>query len=203
MFDAKLRPLIDPPLNAIGRRLAGLGVRANLVTLGGLLLGIAAGVALSQQAYVAGLVLIVSSRVLDGLDGAVARATRTTDFGGYFDSVADYGFYVAVSLGLAFADRENMPVMLLLIASFILTAVSFLAFAAIAAKRGLETSAHGKKSFYYSNGLAEGTETILAFALMCLFPTFVPMIGAIFAGLCLLTVVQRVISARRIFAETD
>lgn len=201
MFDARLRPLIDPPLNAAGRRLAHWGVSANGVTLAGLALGLAAGVLLWKQAYLWGLVLILLSRLLDGLDGAVARATRTTDFGGYLDSLADYGFYVAVPLGLAFAAPANMPAMLVLIASFILTAVSFLAFAAIAAGRGLTTQAHGRKSIFYSTGLAEGAETIIAFALMCLFPAHVPLIGYAFAGLCLLTVVQRLLMARQMFAS--
>lgn len=203
MFDAKLRPLIDPPLNAVGRALAAWGVSANLVTLGGLLLGIGAGFALSQREFGLGLALVLASRLLDGLDGAVARATRITDFGGYLDSVADYGFYISIPLGFAFADRANMPFMLLLIAAFILTAVSFLAFATIAAKRGLETDAHGQKSFFYSTGLAEGAETIIAFALMCLWPDKVPLIAIIFAGMCILTVIQRTLIAKRIFAMPD
>lgn len=203
MFDAKLRPLIDPPLNAIGRTLATWGVSANLVTFGGLILGIGAGVALSQREFGLGLVLLLASRLLDGFDGAVARATRITDFGGYLDSVADYGFYISVPLGFAFADRANMPFMLLLIAAFILTAVSFLAFATIAAKRGLETDVHGQKSFFYSTGLAEGAETIVAFALMCLWPDKVPLIAMTFAGMCILTVVQRTLVAKQIFAMPD
>ena len=49
MFDAHLRPLIDPPLNALGRRLAAWGVGANAVTLAGLALGIGAAVAIGHS----------------------------------------------------------------------------------------------------------------------------------------------------------
>ena len=41
MFDSALRPLIDPPLNAMGRALARRGISANALTLTGLLLGLA------------------------------------------------------------------------------------------------------------------------------------------------------------------
>jgi phosphatidylglycerophosphate synthase len=195
MFDARLRPYIDPPLNALGRRLALVGIGANAITLAGVAIGLAAGLAISQSYFAWGLALILASRLLDGLDGAVARATRPTDFGGYLDIVGDFAFYVAVPIGFGFAAPANMAYALILIASFTLTGISFLAFAVMAAKRGLETSAHGQKSFFYNTGLAEGTETILAFALMCLLPDSFPVIASLYAGLCAVTVIQRSIAA--------
>ncbi len=199
MFDAKLRPLIDPPLNAMGRALAGVGIGANAITLVGLVTGVAAGVAIALSQWPFGLALIVASRLLDGLDGAVARATRPTDFGGYLDIVADYVFYVAIPVGFAIAAETNRLPAVLLIASFTLTCASFLVFAAIAAKRGEESTKHGAKSFFYSTGLAEGAETIAVFIAMCLWPAQFPAIAIGFAALCLLTVVQRSLLARRIF----
>jgi predicted lipid-binding transport protein (Tim44 family) len=86
-----------------------------------------------------------------------------------------------------------------LLASFALTGVSFLSYAAIAARRGEETNAHGKKSFFYSTGLAEGAETIAVFVLMCMAPAFFGVIALFYAGLCALTVVQRSMMARRAF----
>lgn len=195
MLDAKLRPLIDPMLNRIGRVFAGLGIGANAVTLAGIGLGLAAGIAIAQGHMLAGLALIIANRLLDGLDGAVARATGLTDFGGYLDIVADFFFYVAVPVGFAFAtDANHLPAVLLL-ATFALTGTSFLAFATMAAKRGLETTAHGRKSFFYNTGLAEGTETIAAFVLMCLWPAHFSMIAIIFAAACVVTVIQRSLTA--------
>ena len=199
MLDARLRPLIDPPLNAMGRSLARLGVTANLVTLAGIALGIAAGAVLAQGEVGLGLALIITNRLLDGLDGAVARATKLSDFGGYLDIVGAFVFYVAVPLGFGLADPANLRPALLLVASFTLTGISFLAFAAIAAKRGEETSAHGRKSFFYSTGLAEGSETIACFIAMCLWPDYFPNIALVYAGLCVLTVVQRTAMAHRQF----
>ncbi len=195
MLDAKLRPLIDPPLNALGRRLASLGIGANSITITGMILGLGSGVMIAYSHFAAGLALILASRLLDGLDGAVARATRISDFGGYLDIVADFAFYVAVPVGFAFAAPDNMPFALLLVASFTLTGISFLSYAVLAAKRGLVTSDHGQKSFFYNTGLAEGTETIVAFLLMCLFPGHFPVIASVFAVMCLLTVFQRSIAA--------
>jgi phosphatidylglycerophosphate synthase len=195
MFDAKLRPYIDPPLNAVGRRLAAMGIGANAITLAGVAIGLTAGLAISQSLFGWGLALILASRLLDGLDGAVARATRPTDFGGYLDIVGDFAFYVAVPIGFGLAVAANMVYALILVASFTLTGISFMAFAVMAAKRGLETSAHGRKSFFYNTGLAEGAETILAFVLMCLLPDAFSAIASLYAGLCAVTVIQRSIAA--------
>ena len=199
MFDAKLRPLIDPALNRMGAEIALRGVTANQVSVAGAVFGALAGVAIGLGHPLFGLGFIVASRLLDGLDGAIARSSQPTDFGGYLDIVCDYVFYLAVPLGFGFAAPANLPYALVLVASFTLTAVSFLAFATLAAKRGVETEAHGRKSFFYSTGLAEGAETILAFALMCLAPGLFPAIAALFTGLCILTVIQRNLMARRAF----
>lgn len=191
MLDARLRPLIDPPLNAAGRKLARLGVTANGLTFTGLALGLAgaAAIALGQIGW--GLALILANRLADGLDGAVARARGPSDLGGYFDIVADFAFYVSVPLGFGVLAPANTLPALVLVASFVLTGVSFLAFAVIAAKRGASTEAHGRKSFFYSTGLAEGTETIIVFIAMCLWPAWFPAIAYAYTGLCVLTVFQR------------
>jgi phosphatidylglycerophosphate synthase len=201
MFDARLRPLVDGPLNAAGRRLARLGVRADHVSLFGIALGIGAATAIACSAYPLALVLILANRMADGLDGAVARATRLSDFGGYLDIVGDFIFYVAVPIGFALAAPQNQLAAALLLGAFALTGTSFLAFATIAAKRRLETSAHGVKSFFYSTGLAEGGETIAVFVLMTMLPAWFVPIALTYAGLCALTVLQRSLLARTSFRD--
>jgi phosphatidylglycerophosphate synthase len=191
MLDARLRPLIDPPLNRAGAMLAGWGVTANALTFSGLTLGLG-GAALIAMGHIGwGLALIIVNRLLDGLDGAVARVRGPSDLGGYFDIVADFAFYVSVPVGFGILAPANQLPALVLVASFVLTGVSFLAFAVIAAKRSAETQAHGRKSFFYSTGLAEGAETIAVFNAMCLLPGWFPAIAYAYAGLCVLTVVQR------------
>lgn len=196
MFDARLRPLIDPPLNAMGRGLARAGITANQVTLAGLAIGLGSAAAIAARHFWLALALVIASRLLDGLDGAVARARGKSDFGGYLDIVSDFAFYVAVPVGFGFADPANLPFALVLVACFTVTGVSFLAFAVLAAQRGLETTAHGEKSFFYNTGLAEGGETIAFFFAMCLWPQWFRPLAAVFAVLCVLTVLQRSLAAR-------
>ena len=86
-----------------------------------------------------------------------------------------------------------------LLAGFCLTASSFLAFAVIAAKRRLMTEAHGRKSFFYSTGLVEGTETIAFFLLMTALPGLFPELAWTFAALCVLTALQRAALAMKVF----
>lgn len=191
VLDSKIRPLIDPPLNAVGRALAGVGVTANLLTFIGLAIGLSGAVAIAFGHFALGLGLIVSNRVLDGLDGAVARANGPTSLGGYFDIVADFAFYVSIPLAFGVLDPANTLAALVLVASFVLTGVSFLAFAVTAAERSISSEAHGKKSFFYSTGLAEGAETIAVFVAMCLLPGYFAYLAYGYAALCTLTVVQR------------
>ncbi len=195
MFDARLRPLIDPPLNAVGLVIARTGVSANQITLAGMVIGIGGAVAIGYRQFALGLAFVIISRLLDGLDGAVARATVKSDFGGYLDIVCDFAFYVAVPVGFGFAAPANLPFALALVASFTITGISFLAFAVLAAQRGISTTAHGEKSFFYNTGLAEGGETIGFFVVMCLWPTGFPILAGVFAGLCVLTVIQRTFAA--------
>lgn len=199
MLDAKLRPLIDPPLNRTGRMLAGWGITANMLTFAGLALGLGGAAAIALGQVWLGLALIIANRLLDGLDGAVARVNGPTALGGYFDIVADFAFYVSIPLGFGILVAENTLPALTLVASFVLTGVSFLAFAVIAAERGVATEAHGKKSFFYSTGLAEGTETIVVFIAMCLAPSWFPAIAYGYAALCVLTVFQRSALAYALF----
>lgn len=199
MFDAKLRPYINPPLNAIGRQLATVGISANMVTIAGLLVGLGGAVAVYRQSYWVALGLIVAGRVFDGLDGAVARATRKTALGGYLDIVADFIFYVSIPLAFGFADPQKLAYALALVAAFTITGISFLAYAVTAAEQGVSTDGHGDKSFFYSTGIAEGSETFALFILMCLLPQYFDILASIFAGLCIITVIQRTILARKMF----
>ena len=89
----------------------------------------------------------------------------------------------------------------MLVASFVLTGTSFLAYAVIAAKRGQETASHGAKSFFYSTGLAEGGETVAVFAAMCLWPAAFTPVAYGYAALCVLTVFQRSAMAVRAFTR--
>jgi len=204
MLDAVARHLIDPPLNAVGARLAARGVSANQVTLVGFVLGVAALPALATGQFGVALGLVAANRIADGLDGAVARQRETTDLGGYLDIVGDFIFYSAVPFGFALAmPATNAVPAAFLIFSFVGTGASFLTYAIVAAKRGLSTDLRGAKSFYYLGGLTEGTETIAVFVAMCLFPQSFWWLAWAFGGLCWITTVTRIAAAWITFRQAD
>lgn len=199
MFDARLRPLIDPPLNAAGRRLAAAGVGADAVTLAGFACGIAAAFAICWSAPLLAALLILANRLADGLDGAVARARARTDRGGYLDIVLDFFFYGAIPFAFALADpAANALAASALLLSFYMNGASFLGFAIMAEKRGFSTSAQGAKSLYYLGGLAEGAETIAVFLAFCLFPAAFAPIAWAFAAVCAVSATARLVMVSRL-----
>ena len=202
MLDAAARRLIDPPLNRAGRAIAARGWTADGVTLAGLALGLLAALLVALGLPGLALVPLLASRIADGLDGAVARASGTTDFGGYLDIWCDFVFYGAIPLAFVIADPATNGVAgAFLLFTFYVNGTSFLGYAIQAEKRGMETRAQGIKSLYYSNGLLEGTETIVFFVLLCLFPGAFAPLAWVFGGLCLLTAGLRVWGARHVFTK--
>jgi phosphatidylglycerophosphate synthase len=200
MFDAAIRPLIDPALNRMGHVLAKRGVSADGVTLAGLALGLASAVLIALEMTGAALVLLLASRLADGLDGAVARASRKTDFGGYLDITCDFLFYGAVPLGFVLLDPAgNGAAGAFLLTSFYVNGASFLGYAILAEKHQMQTSARGAKSLYFTGGLLEGFETIAFFALLCLWPAAFPVAAWIFGSLCFVTAISRILLARQVF----
>ena len=199
MLDKYARKLMDPPLNKVGKFLSSYGIHANTVTIIGFCVGITAAIAIVFHAWIFALILIFVSRVFDGLDGSVARASQKTDLGGYLDIVLDFSFYGLIPLAFVFADPiQNAAAGSFLLLSFYVSGTTFLAFAIIAQKRGLETDVQGSKSLYYLGGIAEGTETILVLMLMCLIPNWFPIIAYVFGIVCIISSIARIISVAQI-----
>jgi phosphatidylglycerophosphate synthase len=192
MLDKAIQRALRPAMARAARGLVRLGVGANAISLTGFAIGMAAAGAIALQHYLPGLALLLLSRLMDGLDGAVARATQPTDRGGFLDITLDFLFYAAIPLGFAVADpASNALPAAVLLAAFIGTGSSFLAFATVAEKRQMASAAFPDKSFYFLGGLTEATETIVAFAAMCLWPQWFPQIAYGFAVLCGITTVLR------------
>jgi phosphatidylglycerophosphate synthase len=184
--------LLRPGITRLAQALARAQVQADQVTLAGFVIGIAGAIAISSQAYVSGLMLLLASRVFDGLDGALARLTSATDRGAFLDISLDFIFYASIPLAFAVANpAANALPAAVLLAAFVGTASSFLAFAVLAAQRGLKSVVYPNKGIYYLGGLTEATETLACFALMCLWPAQFALWAYGFAVLCVLTIATR------------
>ncbi len=193
MFDAKLRPLIEPWLAQLAEWVGRLEITANSITLAGFGLGLLAILAISQQYYMLGLLGLVLNRLFDGLDGALARRSGPTDLGGFLDIVLDFIIYSGIVFAFALADpAENGLAATFLLFSFMGTGSSFLAFAIMAEKRRISTAIRGRKSLYYLGGLTEGAETILVLALFCILPFWFAEIALIFGLMCWVTTAARI-----------
>ena len=193
LLDGVLKRQSDPPIDWLAGGLARLKIGANTVTVAGLVLGLAAAAAIAFGALITGLVLILLSRLADGLDGAVARQTRPTDFGGYLDIVFDFLFYGSIPLAFAIlGPGANALAAAILLRGFYANGASFLAYAVMAEKRGIRTVQRGTKSLYFTTGLAEASETLAVFVLFCLLPQHFALIAYIFAAMTAWTFAWRV-----------
>lgn len=202
MLDRALIAVLRPALDAGARALVRVGVGADAVTLAGFAIGLAAAAAIGLGAYGWGLALLLASRLADGLDGAVARRTHTTDRGAFLDITLDFLFYASIPLAFALADpvRNALPAGVLL-AAFIGTGSSFLAFAVMAERRGLASDAYPSKGFYYLGGLTEASETLVCFVLMCLWPDHFAWWAYGFAALCGITVATRIVGGAKVLSR--
>jgi phosphatidylglycerophosphate synthase len=195
---AVLKPLLDTGARALVRA----GVGADAVTLAGFGVGLVAAAAIALGAFGWGLVLLLASRLADGLDGAVARLTHPTDRGAFLDITLDFQFYASVPLAFAIADpAANALPAAALLAAFIGTGSSFLAFAILAERRGLASAAYPDKGLYYLGGLTEASETLICFALMCVWPERFAWWAYGFAVLCGVTTVARIVGGARALAR--
>jgi len=192
MLDRAARRLLDPVLDRLALAAQRKRVTADQVTVAGFLCGVAAIVAIALQSYGLGLVLLLANRLADGVDGALARRTGPTDLGGYLDIVLDFIIYSGAVFGFALAQPDHALASAFLIFSFMGTGSSFLAFAIFAAKRKLDGDAAANKSFYYLGGITEGTETILLFVVILLFPGWFAAAAYVYGALCWLTTIGRI-----------
>jgi phosphatidylglycerophosphate synthase len=192
VLDRYALALLRPAMHAGARGLARLGLSADQASWIGFGIGVAAAACIARQQFVAGLVLLLASRVFDGLDGALARLAQPTDRGAFLDITLDFLFYASIPLAFALADpAANALAAAVLLAAFIGTGSTFLAYAALAAQRGQKSVAHPTKGLYYLGGLTEATETIACFTLMCLWPVQFAAFALGFAALCALTIATR------------
>jgi phosphatidylglycerophosphate synthase len=204
MLDRYAIEWLRSPLHRCASWLKERNITPDQVTVWGFVVGMFAIPALAMHWYVTGLICILLNRLADGIDGALARMGSATDAGGFLDIVLDFIFYSGVIFGFALAEPQNnsLPAAALIF-SFIGTGSSFLAYAIMAEKRRLLNITYPHKGFYYLGGLAEATETIIFFVVICLWPASFPTLAWCFAVVCLLTTLTRVWGGYRTLSEDE
>ena len=204
MLDRALNDRLQRPLQARARWLAGQGVRADHLTWAGFAVGLLAVPLIASGHPRWALLAMALNRLADGLDGTLARLTTPTDRGAFLDITLDFLFYASIPLAFALANpAANGLAAAVLLFAFMGTASSFLAFAVLAARRGLTSTAYPRKGFYYLGGLTEATETLAVFTLMCLVPAWFVPLALGFAALCALTTATRVVAGWQAFGPGE
>lgn len=200
MLDRSLRTVKDRALHPVAARLARR-VSAGWLTAFALLAALSAAGAAAASLTIASLLLWWLSRLLDGVDGPVARARgQQRDLGGYLDILGDSVGYALIPIGIAIAraDIAVWAACAALLAAFYLNTLSWTYLAAVAEKRASGASATGEStSVHMPSGLVEGTETIVLFTIMLAWPSAAVATFATMAALVAATVLQRVVWAAR------
>jgi phosphatidylglycerophosphate synthase len=202
MLDRPLRMVIDPALAPAAGMLARAGVSANVVTAAAFLAGLGALGAIATHNYLLGLGLIVANRLLDGLDGLAARLAKVTDLGAFAAASLQFVFYAGVPFAFALADPDRALAAAFLIFAFAASGSIFLAYAVFAAKRGFAERGDAPASFHTLGGLIEGSETFVAFAIVCIVPAWFGIVAYVLGALCFVTAGMRLATGVARFRES-
>ncbi len=202
MFDAALRRRLDAPLARAAARLDRAWVTPDRLTLAGLALGLASAGLAAGQLWGWALAAWLLSRVMDGLDGPLARrrAGQGSPAGGFLDITADFLVYGATVVGVAVGTASTspswtwLPFAAVLLAYYV-NGTAFLAFSSIAERTGHRLDDGRSLSFF--GGVAEGAETILVHSLWLLLPLQAPLIACVWAGVVGFSALHRVVVGYR------
>lgn len=199
MIDARLRRVTGPLFERAGARLHRVGVNASAVTGVGWLLGVGACVAAGGRWWPLALGLWLANRLLDGLDGAVARAAGPTGRGGFLDIVADFSVYGGFVAGVAVGVPSARLACVVLLLAYYTSGTAFLALSSLLERPPVGGS--DGRSLRFVGGLAEGAETIAVYVAFCLWPAHAAVIAWVFAAAVGVTALQRVWFGSRILRQ--
>lgn len=189
MLDGRWKSEIERKLRPVGTDLSRSGITADHLTILGVVMAVAAALAIANGALRAGVLLLAASTLPDALDGAVAKAAGTaTPRGSFFDSVADrvtdsllFGGVAWYLSGLNDGRIAMLP--------FALLGASMLVSYQRAKAESLGFDARG--------GLMERAERIILLGLGLLFEWALIPVLWIMLVLTLVTVVQRFVKVWR------
>jgi phosphatidylglycerophosphate synthase len=219
MWDLYLRELKEVLLEPIVRAVARVA-SANQLTLVAFALGVCCVAAVAGGGgQMLSITLWVLNRTVDGLDGSVARLTRTSsDFGAYLDILCDFVIYAALPIALTLpsvwpslwssspssssvSDGNTSLVLSVAVlqACYFVNAASLFCLSSILEKRSIGAKARKElTTVAMPAGLIEGGETVLfytAFLLSSHRPDWLEFLFYLFAFLVAITSAQRLVWA--------
>lgn len=201
MFDEQFRGVFSRVLAAPVRSLARLGVSPNQVTVAACVLGSAAGWLVADGRAVAGIAVWIASRLLDGVDGLLARESgRGSAFGGYLDITLDMVAYSAMVLGFATVHPEGGVLWLVILAGYLLVTTGTLALASALEVRR-DQLVRTTRAIRFTSGFAEAGETSAVYVLLVAVPALAVPIAWGWVLLLAATAVQRTLLARRLLGD--
>ena len=188
MIDERLRGNVERRLRPVGAR-AGKGrLKADHITLLGLVMAVGTAVAIGAGALRGAVLLLLLTAVPDALDGAVAKATGTASpRGSFFDSVADRVSDALLLGGVAwFLAGDGGHIVLLPMA---VLAASMLVSYQRAKAEALGFSAKG--------GIMERAERLIGLGIGLLFDSLLVPVLWVMLALTTFTAVQRFVKVWR------
>ena len=205
MIDAILRRKLSGSFNALAVKLDNDFITPTGITVFGLLLGIASALTAWNRLWVPALLLWLVSRILDALDGALARIKISRDIsygpvGGYLDIVFDFIVYGSFVVGVGHGARTSYLPFLLVLLAYYVNGTSFLAFSSIAEREQITIDDGRSLSFVF--GLAETTETIVVHSLWCLFPMVAGNIAWVWAAFVGVSALARIIHSAKLLRRS-
>lgn len=202
MLDVTARRLLAPWLERVAAVLDRAGISPLALTGAGFASGIAACLTAASGRWDFALALWLTNRLLDGLDGPVARRRGATELGGFLDLVADFTVYGGFVVAVAYAVPEARLAGIVLLGTYYVSGTAFLALSSVLERRahdGLDGEvAQDGRSLRFVGGLAEGAETVVVYSLICLLPAYAGGLAWTFAAAVAITAGQRVYIAVRI-----
>ncbi|MDX1619480.1 MAG: CDP-alcohol phosphatidyltransferase family protein [Nitriliruptorales bacterium] len=198
MLDRVARRTFVPLFDRMAQPLARRGVDPNRLTGVGFVIGLAACVAAALAAWWWALALWLLNRLVDGIDGPLARRMGVSARGGFLDIMADFAIYGGFVVGVAVGQPDARLACAALLAGYYVSGSAFLALSSLEDPDDTHQNGGDGRSLRFLGGLAEGTETIIVHSLFCLFPGAVAPIAWVFAGMVALTAAYRVWSGVRV-----
>ncbi|NGX56506.1 MAG: Inner membrane protein YnjF [Candidatus Anoxychlamydiales bacterium] len=161
-------------------------IHPNFLTILAMITGIIASFFIAINIKYLAISLLLLSGYLDTLDGSIARKYfKTSNFGSVLDVFSDRVVEFSIMLSLYLLDPTRAFFILIMLGSAYLCITSFLVV-------GIFFENKTQKSFHYSPGIMERTETFIFFFLMIIFPKYFIYLSLLFSFLVVYTALRRI-----------